>query len=60
MSVSNKAGTLVAVMGANEYGGAEFLYNKDGNAVAGMVVGEDGNGGIIVSNKDGKVIGSLP
>ena len=41
-------------------GGQIHVGNKDGNAVAGMIVGENDNGIIEVLNKQGDMIGSLP
>ena len=58
---TNKAGTLVAIMGVTEDdNGLILVANKVGNCGAIMDVNENDNGEIRVYSKDGKGIGTLP
>jgi hypothetical protein len=58
--IYNKDGTPVALMVADEVGGAMGIYNKDGDFVVYMGASDEDNGEITVFNKSGKVIGTLP
>jgi hypothetical protein len=60
VDVFNGDGTFGALMCGGIYGGGIIINNRYGNVSTFIGADKDGKGEIVVCNRDGKVIGSLP